>query len=64
VTNNQVHISPLSEKIIQGIRKAVKKLVEDSAANNETLVIGDEEGKIKTVPARELLDSVQNDNDI
>lgn len=55
--NRSTNITELSERILQGIRKALRKLVEDSAANGESLVIGDKEGKIKTIPAKELLDS-------
>jgi hypothetical protein len=50
----------LSEKVITGLRKALLKLVENSAANNESLVIADKDGNIKTVPAKELLPLVQN----
>lgn len=55
VTSKSIDIDPLAEKILQGIRKAVRKLVETSAANDESLVIGDKDGNIKTVPAKELL---------
>lgn len=54
------NISELSEKLLQGIRKALQKLVETSAANEESLVIGDQDGKIKTIPAKDLLNSVKN----
>ena len=50
----------LPEKVLTGLRKALRKLVESSAANNESLVIADKEGNIKTVPAKELLPLVQN----
>ncbi|MBO9566301.1 MAG: hypothetical protein J7621_26240 [Niastella sp.] len=55
MADKSIVINPLSEKILQGIRKAVRKLVETSAANDESLVIGDKDGNIKTVPAKELL---------
>jgi len=45
----------LPEKVLTGLRKALRKLVESSAANNESLVIADKDGNIKTVPAKELL---------
>ncbi|CAN5519864.1 hypothetical protein BH09BAC6_BH09BAC6_27670 [soil metagenome] len=48
-------IDELADKIIIGINKALRKLVETSAANNESLVVGDKDGHIKTVPAKELL---------
>jgi len=45
----------LSEKIIGGVNKALRKLVETSAANNGNLVISDGKGNVKSVPAKELL---------
>jgi len=50
----------LPEKVLTGLRKALRQLVETSAANNENLVIADKDGNIKTVPAKELLPLVQN----
>lgn len=50
----------LPEKVLAGLRKALRKLVENSAANDDTLVIADKHGNIKTVPAKELLPLVQN----
>ena len=47
----------LRDKIMAGIKKAVKKLIETSAANDENLIIEDEDGKVKSVPAKELLGS-------
>ena len=45
----------LSEKIIGGVNKALRKLVETSAANNDSLVISDGKGNVKSIPAKELL---------
>lgn len=42
-------------KVLFGIRKAVRKLVEASAANNEMLVIGDKDGKPKYISGKEAL---------
>lgn len=53
------NFAELSEKILLGIKEAVQKLIESSAAQNKSLVIGDEEGNIKKVPAKELLDTLQ-----
>ncbi len=58
--NDKPDIAELSEKILKGLRQAVRELIEKSAANNENLVIGDKDGNIKIVPAKELLPSVQN----
>ncbi|MEJ2882225.1 hypothetical protein [Pedobacter sp. GR22-6] len=45
----------LRDKIMAGIHKAFDKLIISAAANDETLVIADKEGKVKHVPAKELL---------
>jgi len=50
----------LSEKVLKGLRKAIKKLVETSAANNKELVVADEHGNPKSVPAKDLLHTVSN----
>jgi hypothetical protein len=57
--NKKTDINELSEKVLFGMKKALRKLVETSAANNEDLVVGDKEGRIMTVPAKELLHSIQ-----
>ena len=57
--NKKTDINELSEKVLQGMKKALKKLVELSAINNEELVIRDNDGKIKAVPAKELLHLVR-----
>jgi hypothetical protein len=53
--NKKRSTEELSEKVLLGIRKALKKLVETSAANNKELVVSDEYGNAKRVPAKELL---------
>jgi hypothetical protein len=53
--NRKTNISELSEKVLRGLRKAFRKLVETSAANNEELVVGDKYGNFKSVPAKDLL---------
>jgi len=58
--NKKIDVSELSEKVLIGLRKALRKLVENSAANNEDLVVGDKDGNIKVVAAKELLPLVQN----
>jgi hypothetical protein len=45
----------LSAKIVAGVNKAIRKVVETSAANDKSLVVGDEHGNFKSVPAKELL---------
>lgn len=50
---------PLSDRVLLGIRKAMRKLVEDKAASNKSLVVsvGDE---IKRVPAKDLLKTLKD----
>lgn len=48
-------INELRAKILKGMRKALRDLAETAAINDESLVIGDKEGNVKSVPAKELL---------
>jgi hypothetical protein len=59
MANKPTYNRELTKKVLQGIRDAVRELVEKSAANNESLVIGDNDGTIKIVPAKELLESLK-----
>lgn len=45
----------LADKVMIGVNKAVRQLVETSAANNESLIVGDKDGNPISVPAKELL---------
>lgn len=42
-------------RILDGIRKASRKMAEKSAANNEELIVADKNGNPISVPAKELL---------
>ncbi|QEM13823.1 hypothetical protein [Mucilaginibacter rubeus] len=42
-------------KVLEGMKRANRKLVEAAAANNESLIIGEIDGSFKAVPAKELL---------
>ncbi|WP_121808631.1 hypothetical protein [Mucilaginibacter kameinonensis] len=42
-------------KVLEGMKRANRKLVEAAAANNESLIIGEKDGSFKAVPAKELL---------
>ncbi|MGV3509965.1 MAG: hypothetical protein ACO1N7_11805 [Sphingobacteriaceae bacterium] len=42
-------------RILDGIRKASRKMAEKSAANNEDLIVADKNGNPISVPAKELL---------
>jgi len=53
--NNDLHISDFAKAILEGTKKALRKLVEDSAARDKSLVIEGPDGKPRSVPAKELL---------
>lgn len=58
VISNKEH-KDLSEKIKLGVELAMRKLVETRAANNENLIVGDKDGNIKSIPAKELLNKTK-----
>jgi hypothetical protein len=55
MSSEKINISDLSDKVLQGLKKALRKLVETRAANNQDLVVGDKYGNFKSVPAKDLL---------
>jgi len=54
---NKSELDKLSDKILQGMTEASRKLVEQSAASGRSLVIS-EDGEVKRVPAKDLLPRV------
>ncbi|QJD95725.1 hypothetical protein HH214_07485 [Mucilaginibacter robiniae] len=52
---SKTDINELSGRVLSGVKKALVKLAEKSAANNEDLVIADKSGNVKTIPAKDLL---------
>jgi len=44
-----------TDKVMTGLKKALKKLAEEAALKDESLVIGDQDGNAKSVPAKDLL---------
>ncbi|MES1160397.1 MAG: hypothetical protein ABUM51_06560 [Bacteroidota bacterium] len=50
---NRSELSEFSNRILQGMREASRKLVEESAANGRSLIISID-GEIKKVPAKDL----------
>ncbi|HEY2581787.1 MAG TPA: hypothetical protein VGI43_08275 [Mucilaginibacter sp.] len=51
------------DKVMDGVNKAVKKLVIAAAEKNEKLVIADKDGNVQHVPAKDLLKTLpDNDN--
>ncbi|OQP58790.1 zeta toxin family protein [Niastella populi] len=54
-----IYLDEFSEQILEGMRKAMKKLVVTSAKMDEELVIRDKDGQVRSVPAKELLHIVE-----
>jgi hypothetical protein len=57
--NTNQENAELLDKIAEGLKLAILKLYEKKAANNEMAVIS-ENGQIKWLPARELLERQKN----
>lgn len=55
--SNKPQPSELFSKILEGMRRASRKLVEESAARGRSLVIS-VNGEVKRVPAKDLLSQV------
>lgn len=55
--NSKSEFDELSDKILQGMKEASRKLVVESAANGRSLVISID-GEVKKVPAKDLLSKV------
>lgn len=53
--NHIIQDPTFTEKVMTGLKKALRKLAEEAASNNENLIIGDKDGNVKSVPAKELL---------
>ncbi|MCX2481858.1 hypothetical protein OQY15_22375 [Pedobacter sp. MC2016-15] len=47
--------STFSDKVMVGLKIALRKMAEEAALHDESLVIGDKDGNAKLVPAKELL---------
>lgn len=60
VNNENIEFDELSIRILGGIRKAVRQLVETSAAKDGSLVVSDGKGNPKLVPAKELLKTLSD----
>jgi hypothetical protein len=60
IQTNNTDLDEFGKKILFGVNKALRKLVETSAANNDTLVVSDGKGNVKSVPAKELLKNFPN----
>ncbi len=53
------YLDEFSGKMVEGLRMAVKKLVETRAKMDEELVIRDKDGQVRSVPAKDLLHIVE-----
>lgn len=50
--------STFTEKVMVVLKKALRKLAEEAALNNENLIIGDKDGNVKSIPAKNLLKGI------
>jgi hypothetical protein len=57
---DESELSEFAQKVLLGMRKAIRKLVEESDALGESLVIS-EDGEVKHVPAKDLLAKLDED---
>ena len=57
---DESELSEFAQKVLLGMRKAIRKLVEENAALGESLVIS-EDGEVKHVPAKDLLAKLDED---
>ncbi|KIO74620.1 hypothetical protein TH53_25380 [Pedobacter lusitanus] len=53
--NSLLQDMTFTDKVMVGLKKALRNLVEEAALNNENLVVGDKNGNPASVPAKELL---------
>lgn len=58
MNNKKIELDPFTKSVLDGINKAIRKLVEDSAAKNENLIVADKNKNPISVPAKELLKSM------
>jgi hypothetical protein len=50
-------IKEFTAKLEKGLRIAEKRMLEEKALHNETVVVSNSEGKIEYIPAKEVLAS-------
>ncbi len=58
VKPQNTQMNNLAQKIIMGITESSRRLVEKAAANNESLIVGDNIHGFKEVSAKELLQAM------
>ncbi|MBO9732199.1 MAG: hypothetical protein J7623_26395 [Chitinophaga sp.] len=59
MSNKEKELMEFSDKVMQSMKKAMRKLVEASAVQNKKLIVGDKDGNPISVPAKELLKKLQ-----
>lgn len=52
---NEIEVEEYLRKIDEGLKETTKKLLHDYALHNDSLVVGDTEGNVLHVPAKEIL---------
>ncbi len=60
IQTKDAELEEFAEKILYGVNKALRKLVETSAAKDGSLVVSDGKGNPKLVPAKELLKTLSD----
>lgn len=58
VNPDKENFSQILDKIVVGVNKAVKNMIEESALRDESIVIGEKNGQARRIPAKELLKSL------
>jgi hypothetical protein len=48
-------INELEAKVMEGMKRSNRKLVETAAANGRSLIVEDKDGGFKAIPPKELL---------
>jgi hypothetical protein len=59
MNNKEKELIVLSDRVMPGMKKVMRKLVETNAAQNKNLVVGDQEGNPISVPAKDLLKTLE-----
>ena len=57
--SKSLKIDPIAERIIEGISRATRKLIEERASKNKNLIVADENGNPISVSAKDLLKSIK-----
>jgi hypothetical protein len=58
MNDKKIELDPFTKSVLDGINRAIKKLVIEKAAMDENLIVADENKNPISVPAKELLKSM------